>query len=306
MIYGDVCSGISAPTMAWKDLGWKPAFFAEIDRAPCAVLKHHYPEVRNAGDFTAINEGDYEPIDVLVGGTPCQDFSVAGLRSGMDGQRGQLTIEFAHLAGRLRSRWLVWENVPGVLSIDGGRAFGTFIGILGQLGYGIAYRVLDAQYFGCACPRERVFVVGHLGDWRRSAAVLFERSCFERYSKASTETSPVFTATGGMAQDDRTPCILDKYGPRIATPIEWERALGFTDGYTAVPAPCTGKRELSVSGRGLPCSVRLMADGPRYKMLGNSMAVPVIRWIGQRIEAVEKTLTCVKNDAEAVTRGRNE
>ena len=169
MRYLSVCSGIEAATVAWKPLGWQAVGFAEIEKFPSAVLQHHYPEVRNYGDFTKI---DGISADLLVGGTPCQDFSVAGLRAGMDGERGQLTIEFARLAERIRPRWLVWENVLGVLSIDGGRAFGTFLGLLGQLGYGFAYRVLDAQYFGVPQRRRRVFVVGYLGDWRRPFAVL--------------------------------------------------------------------------------------------------------------------------------------
>src|SRR5271165_4560693 len=181
MNYVDVCSGISAPTVAWGSLGWKCLAYAEIDRFPSAVLKHRYPETPNAGDFTKIQGDEYGTVDLLVGGTPCQDFSVAGLRAGMDGERVQLTTEFARLAERIRSRWLVWENVPGVLSIDGGRAFGMFIGLLGKLGYGIAYRILDAQFFGVPQRRRRLFVVGYLGDWRRAAAVLFERHSLSGY-----------------------------------------------------------------------------------------------------------------------------
>ena len=176
LTYLSVCSGIEAATVAWHSLGWTPLGFAEIDKFPSAVLAYHYPEIPNYGDFTQITL-DQLPSrpDILVGGTPCQDFSVAGLRAGMGGVRGQLTIEFVRLAERLRTRWLVWENVPGVLSADGGRAFGTFLGALGKIGYGFAYRVLDAQYFGVPQRRRRVFLVGHLGDWRRAAAVLFER-----------------------------------------------------------------------------------------------------------------------------------
>jgi DNA (cytosine-5)-methyltransferase 1 len=174
MRYGSVCSGIEAATLAWHHLGWTPAFFSEIEQFPRAVLKHHYPDVPLHGDFRTIEADQYGAIDLLVGGTPCQDFSVAGLRKGLDGDRGALTIEFLHLAGRLRPKWLVWENVPGVLSADEGRAFGIFLGLLGELGYGFAYRVLDAQHFGVPQRRRRVFVVGYLGDWRRAAAVLFE------------------------------------------------------------------------------------------------------------------------------------
>lgn len=174
MIYGSVCSGIEAATVAWHPLGWEPAFFAEIDPFARAVLSHHFPEVPLHADFTTIQAGQYRPIDILVGGTPCQSFSVAGLRGGLADARGNLALEYILLAQRLRPRWVVWENVPGVLSSDGGRDFGAFVGGLAELGYGIGYRVLDAQYFNLAQRRERVFVVGSLGDWRRAVEVLFE------------------------------------------------------------------------------------------------------------------------------------
>lgn len=148
MIYGSVCSGIEAATVAWHLLGWKPAFFSEIEKFPCAVLQYHYPHVPLHGDFTTIQKDDYEPIDLLVGGTPCQSFSVAGLRGGLDDERGGLAMEFVELAKRIRARWIVWENVPGVLSSGRGYDFGAFIGALAKCGYGFAYRVLDAQYFG--------------------------------------------------------------------------------------------------------------------------------------------------------------
>jgi DNA (cytosine-5)-methyltransferase 1 len=175
MRYGSICSGIEAATVAWHGLGWEPAFFSEIDNFPRAVLQHHYPDVPLHGDFTTINGDEYGHIDLLVGGTPCQDFSIAGLRAGLAGERGNLTLEFARLVDRMRPQWIVWENVPGVLSIDGGRAFGSFLGALAEIGYGFAYRILDAQYFGVPQRRRRVFVVGYFGDWRRAAAVLFER-----------------------------------------------------------------------------------------------------------------------------------
>jgi DNA (cytosine-5)-methyltransferase 1 len=182
MRYLSVCSGIEAATVAWHPLGWTPAAFAEIEAFPSAVLAHHYPHVPNAGDFTKIRGDEYGAIDLLVGGTPCQSFSIAGLRGGLDDSRGNLALEFLRLAQRARPRWLVWENVPGVLSSNGGRDFGAILGGMVELGYGFAYRVLDAQFvrthgFLRAVPqrRRRVFVVGHLGDWRRAAAVLFER-----------------------------------------------------------------------------------------------------------------------------------
>ncbi len=181
MRYGSVCSGIEAATMAWHPLGWEPAFFSEIEPFPSAVLAHHYPHVPNHGDMTKFAEWPDHAIDLLVGGTPCQSFSVAGLRAGLADPRGNLMLTYLALAARYRPRWLVWENVPGVLSSNSGRDFGTFLGALGELGYGFAYRVLDAQYcrahgYERAVPqrRRRVFVVGYLGDWRRAAAVLFD------------------------------------------------------------------------------------------------------------------------------------
>ncbi len=181
MRYGSVCSGIESATVAWHPLGWKPQFFAEVDKFPSAVLAHHYPDVPNLGDFTTIGEGDAGPIDLLVGGTPCQSFSVAGKRLGLDDPRGNLALEYLALAGRLRPAWLVFENVPGLLSSDEGRDFGAFLGALVECGYGWAYRVIDAQYvrvdgYPRAVPqrRRRVLLVGYLGDWRPAAAVLLE------------------------------------------------------------------------------------------------------------------------------------
>ena len=174
MIYGSVCSGIEAVTVAWEPLGFRPAWFAEIDTFCSALLAHHYPDVPNLGDFRKI-QAYRGAVDVLAGGTPCQSFSVAGQRGGLDDPRGNLAIEFCRLAGRLRPRWVVWENVPGVLSSNGGRDFGAILRTLAKLGYGCAWRVLDAQFFGVPQRRRRVFVVGHLGDWRRAVAVLLER-----------------------------------------------------------------------------------------------------------------------------------
>jgi len=173
--YGSVCSGIEAATVAWDSLGWTPVFFSEIEPFPCAVLKHHYPAVPNYGDMTKFAEWPNESIDVLVGGTPCQSFSVAGLRAGLADPRGNLMLTYLAIADRYRPEWLVWENVPGVLSSNGGRDFGTFLAGLGELGYGFAYRILDAQYFGVAQRRRRVFVVANARSWQRAAAVLFER-----------------------------------------------------------------------------------------------------------------------------------
>lgn len=330
VVYGSVCSGIEAATLAWEPLGWKPAWFAETSAFPAAVLSHHYPEVKNHGDFTRLSGPQIGRIDLLVGGTPCQSFSVAGRRGGLDDPRGNLAIEFCRLAGRLRPRWVVWENVPGVLSSNGGRDFGTILGALAQLGYGCAWRVLDAQFFGVPQRRRRVFVVGHLGDWRRAAAVLLERQGMCRNPPARrktpetvasgsvcgaeigsfggrfTDLAPTLdarcrhsairnqtgmlvfdggntsgaidaatTLTHGVRLDFDTETFVVETARRCdnvrrLTPRECERLQGFPDDYTLVPY------------RGKPA-----ADGPRYSAIGNSMAVPVMRWIGERIQSID-------------------
>ena len=192
MKYGSVCSGIEAASVAWESLGFEAQWFSEIEHFPSEVLKYRYPTVPNLGDMTKLTQNETfktSSIDLLVGGTPCQSFSVAGLRGGLADPRGNLMLTFLALADAKKPRWIVWENVPGVLSSNGGRDFGTFLGALGQLGYGFAYRVLDAQYVGGAGAvpqrRRRVFVIGYLGDWRPAAAVLFERESLSRDSKPS-------------------------------------------------------------------------------------------------------------------------
>jgi len=173
--YLSVCSGVGTDHVAWEGLGWECVGFAEIEPFPSAILAHRYPGVRNYGDFTTI-PADIGPIDLLVGGTPCQSFSVAGQRAGLDDPRGNLTLEFARLARRVRARWIVWENVPGVLSSDGGRDFAAILTAFRECGYSVCYRVLDAQHYGVPQRRRRVFLVGHLGDdWRAPAEVLLER-----------------------------------------------------------------------------------------------------------------------------------
>jgi DNA (cytosine-5)-methyltransferase 1 len=233
MRYLSVCSGIEAVSLAWKSLGWTPVAFSEIEPFPCALLAHHYPGVPNWGDMTKFKEWPDAAIDVLVGGTPCQSFSVAGLRGGLDDPRGNLCLTYLAIADRYRPDWLVWENVPGVLSSAEGRDFGSFIGGLEQLGYHAAWRVLDAQFVRVdglerAVPqrRRRVFVVGYLGDWRRAAAVLFEREslCWNHPPRrqAGKRIAPTvearagaggagwgtdFLADGGMAAVDVAPTM---------------------------------------------------------------------------------------------------
>lgn len=370
MIFATACSGIGAPECAWGPLGWECAWQAETEPFPSAVLALHCPGVPNRGDMTRFQEWPDEPsIELLCGGTPCQSFSVAGLRKGLDDPRGNLALVFLGIVDRYRPRWVVWENVPGVLSVDEGRAFGSFIGGLAKLGYGLFWRILDAQYFGVPQRRRRVFVVGYLGDWRPPCAVLLEPESLRGDSPprrqagkevagrlgggaqargwnndldrsgafvTANSTSGAgywregFGALRGRSQDSHenliahsllaegfdasedgtgrgTPLVafslrgreggampevergdvapsmrvssggggqhtfIASMSVRRLTPRECERLQGFPDDYTAITL--NGKRA---------------ADGPRYRALGNSMAVPVMRWIGERIQMFEE------------------
>ena len=186
MNYLSVCSGIEAATVAWHHMGWNPVGFSEIEKFPSQVLAHHYPQVTNFGDMTKYKEWEIDrTIGLLVGGTPCQSFSVAGLRKGLSDPRGNLALTYVGILDHFRPKWFIWENVPGVLSSNQGRDFASFLTALGIIGYGWSYRVLDAQYFGVAQRRRRVFVVGHLGDWRPTAEVLFESESLQRNTKPS-------------------------------------------------------------------------------------------------------------------------
>ena len=219
MKFLSVCSGIEAASVAWNPLGWEAEAFSEIEPFPCQVLKHHYPNVPNMGDMTKFKEWNLGPIDLFCGGTPCQSFSVAGLRKGLDDPRGNLMLTYLAIADKFRPRWLVWENVPGVLSSNGGRDFGSFLGGLGQLGYGFAYRVLDAQYFGVAQRRRRVFVVGYLGDWRPAAAVLFERDSLCGNPAPSREkgknTSHCLTRGSSQRYDSESETMIPMEVPEV-------------------------------------------------------------------------------------------
>ena len=388
MKYLSVCSGIEAASVAWHSLNFEPIGFSEIEAFPSALLAHHYPNVINYGDMTKYKEWNFElnSFDVLVGGTPCQAFSVAGLREGLNDNRGNLSLTFCELANHFDPEWVIWENVPGVFS-DKTNAFGCLLaGLAGEMEaieppggkwkdsgivFGpkrsVAWRVFDAQYFGLAQRRRRVFVVASAGNVCASE-VLFERESLRRDSAPSREKGE--DVAGGFAQcfeprspdgharligdfaptlnrmggGQREPCVMTKtfdfqssgsYGesplaatlsardfksakdlvaqpiamresglgywmedtvsgtldanmgmsghanrpavikqPSMAvrrlTPIECERLQGFPDNYTNIP---WRKKDES-------------PDGPRYKALGNSMAVPVMRWIGNKVKEV--------------------
>ena len=206
MHYVSLFSGIEAATVAWHPLGWEPVAFSEIEPFPSAVLAHHYPTVPNLGDMTKVDWSAYAGVDLVCGGSPCQAFSVAGLRRGLADPRGNLALEYLRAVDAMRPRWVVWENVPGVLSSGAGRDFGAILGALGQLGYGWAYRVLDAQHVRTqshprAVPqrRRRVWLVGCLGDWRCAAAVLLERESmfWHRPPRREAGQGAAHTLTGG-------------------------------------------------------------------------------------------------------------
>lgn len=351
LTYGSVCSGIEAATAAWHPIGFTPLWFSEIEKFPCGVLSHHYPNVPNLGDMTLIsdlvNRGVVEAPDVLVGGTPCQSFSVAGLRKGLEDARGNLTLAYVTLLDAIDEKRLkngdapsiaIWENVPGVLSSKD-NAFGCFLGALvgepealqssrgtwSNAGFingqkrRIAWRILDAQFFGVAQRRRRVFVIASARDDIGVEQILFEceslrrdtppsrserksATCFTSSSFAQyREGVGTLTASGGdlgggsdnlityaLAENiiGRKPknggngggvseelsytlnatgvhAVACNYQVRRLTPIECERLQGFEDGYTKLS--------------------NATPDGPRYKALGNSMAVPVMRWIGARL-----------------------
>lgn len=376
MRYGSVCSGIEAASVAWESIGWQPAWFAEIEKFPSAVLTARWPEVANLGDMTliaaAVRAGTVEAPDVVVGGTPCQAFSIAGLRNGLADARGQLTLSYVELADAIDDKRrqsgeeeaiFVWENVPGVLTSKD-NAFGCFLaGLAGESSellpaggkwsnagcvYGparvVAWRVLDAQFFGVAQRRKRVFVVASARRGFDPAAVLFEFEGMRRDSPPRREPQssvaaltangvgtcgaddnqgqaghllpvvgtiaahsftggaggrpegaaaghyiPVAFGGGNTSGNIEIAACLTAKGQRIdfdvetfavhninppaavrrLTPRECERLQGFPDDHTLI------------SWRGKDAVA--CPDGPRYRAVGNSMAVPVMRWIGERV-----------------------
>ncbi len=436
-------SGISAPTEAWEPLGWNSVRYAEIDPFASAILERRHPNTPNVGDATTYDWTQHRgEVDLVVGGPPCQSFSLAGLRKSLDDARGNLSLNFVRSIHGIRPVWFVAENVDGWLSTHD-NAFGCFLaGVVGadapfssgQPGgkwpragvvsgpiYGLAWRVLDAQFFGVPQRRERVFVVGHLGDWRPAAQVLFEPGGVSRDFATRGETregvaQSLTSSTGGSSakeqqhtfvggknhplnalpiQDSRSagatgqnglgvnkegdpahtldsrgqhtiafgskdsdPAATEDISPtlragqhhkshpnagvppavaydmrgngdgnnvaltgdhasrptdytpmvfepdalgmvvRRLTPRECERLQGFKDDYTLIPWKSKRTRpkdyaetvdHLLAFGYDRDEAVRLAhtPDGPRYRVLGNSMAVPKVQWIGRRIQMVE-------------------
>lgn len=369
MRYISVFSGIEAATVGWHDLGWTPVAFADIDEFPSAVLAYHYPTVPNVGDVVDVDWEQYKgKADLIVGGSPCQSFSHAGRRLGLDDPRGNLALHYLRIVRTVQPKWFVYENVPGLLSSSEGEDFATFLGEVAKLGYGFAYRVLDAQYFGVPQRRRRIFVVGCAnGDWRSAAAILFDKESLcgnLASSKEKRQKTSLFTnqSVGSESRDDRRRVIplvkesipihdkatrhkgggegrnddgasnflgvgkekdpmyslttndqhmvfqavkedradtltsgmyhrnginnqdlvtnghlliSSKPIVRRLTPTECERLQGFPDGYT------------QIAWKGKPAEN--CPDSHRYKALGNSMATPVMKWIGERIDMLGST-----------------
>ncbi len=206
VIFAEIFAGIRGASVAWASLGWECAWVSETDPFASAVAEHHH-DTPNLGDIRAITKDNAAAIDLLVGGPPCQDFSVAGKRAGMDGDRGGMVWEYLRVADALRPRWLVFENVPGLLSSNGGRDFGAVLGAMAERGYMGCYRVLDLEYWRVPQRRRRVFIVGYLGDWRPAAAVLLERESLSGNSPPGREEGegvarPLASRTGNYSQDE--------------------------------------------------------------------------------------------------------
>ena len=351
--YLSLFSGIEAASVAWKDIGWEPVGFSEIEPFPCAVLKHRFPNTPNYGDITKWKEWGLVPgtVDVVCAGSPCQAFSCAGLRKGLDDPRGNLALVTLGLVEFLKPKWFIWENVPGVLTAQQGSAFGAILTALGDIGYGWAYRVLDAVHFGVPQRRRRVWLCAYrdpvtgAGDWRPPTAVLSfseslcgdssavqgkakanarktydgiaegDRGCWWDGGQVSQTLDAVLAKGQMMPEKNRFPAVLQpividraafnqgvnaQYAPHIEetqtmdtlvakgphavynppllvrriTPREGERLQGFPDDWTCIPWKNRPADECP--------------DGPRYKAIGNSWAVPCAKYIGERINLVEE------------------
>jgi DNA (cytosine-5)-methyltransferase 1 len=308
MKYLSLFSGIDAASVAWNPLGWEAVGFSEIEPFPCELLKQRYPNVPNYGDITKWKDWGLVPgsVDLVSAGSPCQAFSYAGLRKGLDDPRGNLALVTLALVEHLKPKWFIWENVPGVLTSDGGRDFSTFLTALGDIGYGWAYRVLDANYFNLAQRRRRVWLVAHSsGDWQSAAGTLFDEQslCWNPASSGRKRPTTSSTSTecldeGGLQRSVGSICAdshpgsytgQDAYSGRLISDYEnfkvrrlsvkeCERLFGFPDDYT------------KINWRGK--SLDECPQGSRYKAIGNSWAVPCARWIGERINLVES----IKNE----------
>ena len=316
MRYLSTFSGIEAASVAWQGLGFEAVGYSEINPFASAVLAARFPKTRNYGDITKHASWGLKPgsTDILIGGSPCQSFSICGKKLGFADPRGNLTLTFLQLIEQLRPQWVVWENVPNCLSTNGGRDFGSFLHQLVSSGYGCCWRVLDARHQGSPRPlpqrRRRVYLIANLTSVQHSAEVLFKPQALQgdadalsslgQDAAAHLEGSPYadcqpdlkmvgfqignLRRRAGATPDDRfitclksstgdqTPCVAYDGKARHLTSIEWERLQGFPDNHT------------QISWKGKPPEE--CPDHLRQIACGNSMAVPIIRMLGERIKAV--------------------
>jgi DNA (cytosine-5)-methyltransferase 1 len=290
--FGSLFSGIGGFDLGFERAGMKCSWQVEIDKNCQKLLKNKFG-VNCYGDIREVKGSELEPVDVICGGFPCQDLSIAGSREGLAGERSGLWFEYARILRELTPAWVIIENVPGLLSSHGGRDFAAILRWLAECGYLSTWRVLDSQFFGLAQRRKRVFIVGSLRSGR-SAEVLFEREGVRwnppprrKERKENTGVSGTLsangggvdrpagnaneldfcvsfalTAKGGSGRNDLTndQFVPSDIGVRRLMPVECERLQGFPGGWTEG-----------------------FSDTVRYKMLGNAVSVPVAEWIGKRI-----------------------
>jgi len=317
MKYFSVCSGIESATVAWSPLDWECVGLCDFASFPQKVLSHHYPSTNLFSDITKLNEHEnYKKIkfNLLVGGTPCQSFSDAGLNKGMDDIRGRVSLEYGRILKEKRPRWFIWENVEGVFKDKHKKSLCEIIssftgvnfkpesldkqGIVQGEEYSIAYRVFDSQYFGVPQRRKRIYIVGYRGkNWKIPFSVLFEQGCFESVEEknrikrdeytqnilgqiklAGTVTkSYAQTLVDGFGKVSTSNYWADKEGIRRFTERELERLQGFPDGY--LDFEINGKKPSYSSVKGA---------------IGNSMTVNVMYWIGQRINFIDNYIESKK------------
>lgn len=312
-------SGIGGFDLAFERAGGRVVHQCELDDRCADLLTKRFPNVELARD---IREVGRVSADIVVGGFPCQDLSVAGRRAGLAGERSGLFHDFARVIEGSNPRWVVIENVAGLLSSNGGADFGTVLGSLVDIGFGVAWRVLDAQFFGVPQRRRRVFIVGHRGNVERARSVLFEREGSGGHPAPRRDAQAVVAALtrsglGGGGPDDN----LAQAGHLIAAQCHGTN-VGVTGGVPFIgfhvtqdpitssqrwPTLSTGNRagcatlgvsdELGVRKlmpiecerlQGFPDGwTEGYADTTRYRMLGNAVAVPVVEWIARRLLAVD-------------------
>lgn len=310
--YVSIFSGVEAATLAWEPLGWEPVAFSEIEPFPCAVLAERWPDVPNLGDITKIDwkEEIDGAIDLVVGGSPCQSFSVAGKREGLKGASG-LMFEYIRCVQELRPRWFLWENVPGALTSEDGGAFGQLLREMDELGYSLAWRVLDAQFFGVAQRRRRLFLVGHLGA-ESPAEVLFEPDCLSGNPQSSREKRKELARRAGRS----AACAGFKYSaaPRANTiGYAEEQANTLTADWHApavLPLSGTGQHYMAMSQYGTEVAGCLTARGDSSPCADRGQNIVCMTGTQAHCHISDEIAGCLtahmgKDDAPVVVDGTN-